>query len=141
MHRDAPAGQKRFAANQAILKFCKDYKNNYACKDEKILSKSNISDKVVDVLDEKQWIERLGDIDPDRKPADPEEQKKVIREIRDCAVGILNAKFSKKFIDKEEISTEAAEMFFDTNSEKIQNANAFKAITTPSRARTPGKRR
>ena len=48
--------------------------------------------------------------------------------MEDCTVGILNAKFSNKFIGKNEISEDAAEMFFDVNSEKIQNADVFKRI-------------
>ena len=72
------------------------------------------------MLDEKQWLERIAYIDPKRKPADPEEQKRIIKDIEDCAVGLLNASFSKKFIKKEEINVEAAEMFFDVNSEERQ---------------------
>lgn len=122
------AGQTRFRANKKILEFCKEYKSKYACKDPKILGNASLSDKVVDVLDDKQWAERLGDIDPERKPTDPKEQKKIIKEVEDCTVGILNAKFSNKFIGKNEISEDAAEMFFDVNSEKIQNADVFKRI-------------
>ncbi len=77
------------------------------------------------MLDEKQWFERIGDIDPKRKPADPEEQKRIIKDIEECAVGLLNASFSKKFIKKNEITKEASEMFFDVNSDKIAGSKAF----------------
>lgn len=120
--------QVRFNANKDILDFTKEYNSKFALKDKKLKDSKDISDKVIDVLDEKQWLERIADIDPKRKPADPEEQKRIIKDIEDCAVGLLNASFSKKFIKKEEINVEAAEMFFDVNSDKIAGSKAFSQI-------------
>ena len=129
-------GRARYRAAKELLNFAKnypepDYEYGKAPAD-------SITDKVVDLLDKDQWLSRLGDIDPKaKKPEDVDEQNRQIDEIQDCVVGLLNAHFSRKFIEKEELSEDAAEFLFEDNSEKLKNGKIFKKMLEAIPAKDP----
>jgi len=68
---------KKQKDNKKIYLLKQAINNLVSEQDKNIINRDNIADKVLDLLEEEQWIDRLSDIDPKRKPSDKKEQDKI----------------------------------------------------------------
>ena len=121
-------GKKRFEAALALSKYAKAYKRQHSLEalgkkgqEDKYTSKVFDPDKLED------WVERMKRIG-NEKPKTEEEQKKVIKDIKRTAAGMLACKYGHVVDLKENNHYQLEDVIISDNAEKFYKSNEFKQM-------------
>ena len=121
-------GKKRFEAALALSKYAKAYKRQHSLEAlGKKGQENKYTSKVFDPDKLEDWVERMKRIG-NEKPKTEEEQKKVIKDIKRTAAGMLACKYGHVVDLKENNHYQLEDVMIGENADKFYKSNEFKQM-------------